>query len=59
MNTITVQFDRKALPEWAQKNPDVVEMCKRDGGFRADVCEARTAQVRRLLVKEAARILAL
>ena len=51
--TIVIKFDASALPKWAQKNQDVVELCKRDLAYRCNVYNAKTAQMKRLLTKQA------
>jgi len=52
-DTINTKFDVTALPRWAQNNPAVVELCKRDYAYRCDVCAAKSAAMRKLLVKRA------
>lgn len=54
--TIKTKFDKNDLPEWAKKNPAVVEFCKKDLGFRVSVIEAETPAMRQRLIKEAERI---
>lgn len=51
--TIVTKFDKSALPRWAQNDANVVEICKTDLAFRADVCSAKTAQLRKVLKREA------
>mgnify|MGYP001566614734 CR=1 FL=1 len=50
---INTKFDKSALPGWAQNDVRVVEICKRDLAFRCDVARAKTAQIRKLLKREA------
>lgn len=53
MNTIPTNFDPAGLPAWAQRYPQVVARCRNDLAYRCDVCGARTAQYRRLLIRSA------
>lgn len=55
MTTINVKFNPKVLPRWAQNCPDVVALCERDLGYRANVCNAQTPQMQKYLRGEAAR----
>lgn len=54
--TINVEFDANSLPAWARNNPAVVRQCKINLSFRHDVHNAKTAQMRRFLIKEAQRL---
>lgn len=51
--TIPTEFDPKALPKWAQQNPAVVEKCRTDLAYRADVCSAVTEAFRKFLARQA------
>lgn len=53
--TIATTFDPKSLPRWAQNDPQVVELCKRDLSFRANVCAATKSDYKKVLKQEAAR----
>lgn len=53
--TIAIKFDPDSLPRWAQNDPQVVLGCKHSLSFRADVCSATTAQMKRHLKREAQR----
>lgn len=57
MNTQTIykSFDVEVLPRWAQNDAAVVALCKRDLAFRINVCSAKTAQLKAMLKREAAR----
>ena len=52
--TIPATFDPKALPAWAQRDANVVELCKTDLAFRCDVCDAKAKQWQNVLKREAA-----
>ena len=39
--TINTSFDVKSLPRWAQNDAAVVEKCKRNLAFRANVCTVK------------------
>ncbi|MBA3353489.1 MAG: hypothetical protein H0U23_13920 [Blastocatellia bacterium] len=54
--TIKVTFDPKSLPTWAQKDRAVVVRCKVSLSFRAEIHNAKTAQMKRFLSKEAQRL---
>jgi hypothetical protein len=47
----------ESLPKWAQRNDDVVELCKSDLSFRCSVFAANTRQMRTLLQREAKRVM--
>lgn len=47
--TIPIAFDPESLPAWAQRYPEVIELCKRDLAYRVRVCEADSASMRKLL----------
>ena len=51
--TIITKFDPSVLPAWAQDNPAVVARCERDLAYRCDVCSAKHATMRQLLIKRA------
>jgi len=51
--TIQVQFDPKSLPRWAQQSKAVVELCQRDLAYRVNVHDAKTAQMRKVLIRQA------
>lgn len=51
--TIPAEFDPKALPRWARKHSNVVELCRVRLDYRADVYSAETADYRRFLVRQA------
>jgi len=52
--TISTQFDREALPEWARRVPEVVQIAKRDLAFRCDVWRAaEDSQMQRVLIRYA------
>lgn len=51
--TKTATFDPKALPRWARKHPNVVELCRVRLDYRANVCSAVTKEYRRFLVRQA------
>jgi hypothetical protein len=51
--TITKTFDKTDLPQWAQKHPEVVWVCKNDLGFRCDVHRADTPAMKRHLIRVA------
>lgn len=51
--TIPAAFDPKALPRWARKYPNVVELCRVRLDYRANVCSAVTKEYRRFLVRQA------
>jgi hypothetical protein len=54
--TINTQFDSTTLPEWAQQNPAIVERCRTDLAFRANVCSATTRQQANFLRRDAQRM---
>lgn len=54
-DTINTKFDVTALPKWAQNNPAVVELCKRDYAYRCNVCELKNAGPRDLMRKHLIR----
>ena len=54
--TIVTKFDPTTLPRWAQADANVLEICKTDLAFRADVCSAvgvGAVQLRKVLKREA------
>lgn len=51
--TINTKFDPKSLPKWAQNDPKVVAKCAKNLSYRADVCAAKTKQMRDFLKKQA------
>lgn len=51
--TINTTFDPHALPAWAQRIPEVVELCKANYAFRCDVCAAKSPAMRKLLTRQA------
>lgn len=51
--TVSVKFEAKSLPKWAQKHIDVVERCESDLAFRCEVFSATTNQMRRQLERDA------
>lgn len=50
---IKTEFDPTCLPDWAQRNPDVVWLCERDLSFRGDVIDATYTDYRRFLGRQA------
>ena len=54
--TIVSKFDEKGLPKWAQKDTDVVSLCRKSLSFRANVCAATTKDYQRFLRREARRM---
>jgi hypothetical protein len=55
--TINTKFEKSALPRWAQRDQNVVELCKNSLSFRCDVFAAKTAAMKRFLKQEAARMM--
>lgn len=53
MTTINVKFDAGNLPAWAKNERAVLERCRNDLSFRANVCSATTAQQRKQLRRDA------
>jgi hypothetical protein len=51
--TVATKFDESALPRWAQKDANVVEIAKRDLAFRCNVCDAKSQALRNALKREA------
>lgn len=51
--TIPVTFDPSILPDWAQRNPDVVWLARRNHDFRCEVCRVESAALRSLLIDRA------
>ena len=47
--TKITKFDPQTLPRWAQNDPAVVAKCGRDLSYRANVCSAKTAQMKKFL----------
>jgi len=56
MTTINTRFNASDLPTWAQNDSVIVERCRNDLAFRADVCNAETAQRRNQLRRDAYRL---
>jgi hypothetical protein len=54
--TISTAFDPTSLPAWAQRDPQVVEACRVNLAYRADVCSLADACWRRLLRRQAREI---
>lgn len=52
--TVGKSFNRNDLPRWARNDENVVVLCERDLGFRCNVFDAKTAQYKRLLKRQAA-----
>ena len=48
--TIFVKFDPTQLPEWAQRNKNVVALCKTSLEFRCEVCSVNTEAMKRLCI---------
>ena len=55
--TIATEFDPKDLPEWAQRQSDVVALAESDLAFRCDVCAAKSKQMRKVLIGKAERVM--
>lgn len=53
MKTVEIRFDPATLPAWARRHPAVVARCERDLAYRCDVCAAKTAQYRQMLIRAA------
>jgi hypothetical protein len=51
--TIVTKFDPRALPRWAQRFPEVVALCERNLAYRVAVHNAKTAQMRKFLKRQA------
>ena len=49
--TIWVKFDPTQLPEWAQRNKNVVALCERRYEFRCEVCSVNTEAMKRLCIR--------
>lgn len=61
MTTIINSFSKSDMPRWAQNDPAVVDKCKADLAFRANVCAVKNLsgigakQVANQLKREAKR----
>lgn len=53
MTSFDVKFDQNDLPEWAQVYSEVVDRCRGDLGYRADVYRAETDDWRKMLIRQA------
>ena len=53
MDTHVTHFDPKSLPGWAQSWTLVVELAKQDLGYRAQLHQAETKQMRWFLIRQA------
>lgn len=51
--TISVKFDATQLPEWAQRNKNVVALCKTNYEFRCEVCSVKSEAMKRLCIRTA------
>ena len=51
--TIYVKFDATELPEWAQRNKNVVALCETRYEFRCEVCSVNTEAMKKLCIRRA------
>lgn len=51
--TIVIKFDESVLPDWAQRNKNVVALCKNSLEFRCEVFRAKSAALKRLCIRTA------
>lgn len=54
--TIAKKFDPSALPRWARNDSAVVALCEKNLAYRCNVHDAKTAQYRAFLKREARRL---
>jgi hypothetical protein len=54
--TVSATFNPSQLPAWTAQHPAVVARCENNYAFRCDVCAAKTAAMKKVLIATANRL---